>query len=54
MGDLVQYKPEQFLKFRNLGQKAVEEIESVVKSLGLKFGMKVVYDADLDTYLIKK
>lgn len=54
MGDVVQYKAEDFLKFRNMGSKSVAEIKNVVNSLGLQFEMGIVYDADLETYLLKK
>ena len=54
IGDVVQYKEEDLLKFRNMGPVSVNEIKQVVKSLGLNFGMKIVYDAGLDTYLVKK
>jgi len=54
IGDVVQYKAEDFLKFRNMGPISVREIKKVVGSLGLDFGMKIVYDKDLDTYLVEK
>lgn len=54
IGDVVQYREEQLLKFRNMGPVSVKEIKQVVRSLGLYFGMKIVYDKDLDTYLVKK
>ena len=39
LGDLVAFEKEDLFKFRNLGRKSIQEIEDVVVSKGLMFGM---------------
>lgn len=39
LGDLVAFEKEDLFKFRNLGRKSIQEIEDVVVSKGLGFGM---------------
>ena len=41
LGDLVAFEKEDLFKFRNLGRKSIQEIEEVVISKGLSFGMVV-------------
>ena len=37
--ELVQYRSEDLMKFRNFGQKSLTEIEQVLNERGLHFGM---------------
>lgn len=49
LGELVQYKPEDLMKFRNFGQKSLAEIEQVIFDRDLEFGMdlsKIDLDED--------
>lgn len=39
LGDLVQYNKHDLLKFRNFGKKSLTELEELVKTKGLEFGM---------------
>ncbi len=39
LGDLVAYKRNDLLKFRNFGKKSLAELDELVKSKGLEFGM---------------
>lgn len=39
LGDLVAYNKNDLLKFRNFGKKSLTELEDLVKSKGLEFGM---------------
>lgn len=39
LSELVQYEPEDLMKFRNFGQKSLSEIEQVLIDRGLEFGM---------------
>lgn len=39
LGDLVQYKKTDLMKFRNFGKKSLTELEEIVKSYGLRLGM---------------
>lgn len=39
LGDLVAYNKNDLLKFRNFGKKSLTELEELVKSKGLEFGM---------------
>lgn len=39
LSELVQYEPEDLMKFRNFGQKSLSEIEQVLVDRGLEFGM---------------
>lgn len=39
LGDLVSYNKNDLLKFRNFGKKSLTELEEMVKSKGLEFGM---------------
>ncbi len=39
LGDLVQYNKNDLLKFRNFGKKSLTELEELVKTKGLEFGM---------------
>lgn len=41
LGDLVQYDKNDMLKFRNFGKKSLTELEELVESKGLHFGMNV-------------
>jgi DNA-directed RNA polymerase subunit alpha len=41
LGDLVQFNKNDLLKFRNFGKKSLTELEELVKSKGLEFGMNV-------------
>lgn len=42
LGDLVSYNKAELLKFRNFGKKSLSELENLVKSKGLEFGMNIV------------
>ncbi len=49
LGDLVSYNKSDLLKFRNFGKKSLAELEELVKSKGLTFGMNVSkYKLDKD------
>ncbi len=49
LGDLVVYNKNDLLKFRNFGKKSLAEIEELVKSKNLDFGMNVTkYKLDKD------
>jgi len=39
LGDLVAFNKNDLLKFRNFGKKSLTELEELVKSKGLEFGM---------------
>jgi DNA-directed RNA polymerase subunit alpha len=41
VGQLVSYNKNDLLKFRNFGKKSLTELDSMLKSKGLEFGMKV-------------
>lgn len=41
LGELVAFKKEALLRFRNLGKNSLFEIEEIVKSYGLQFGMRL-------------
>jgi DNA-directed RNA polymerase subunit alpha len=41
MGDLVSIHKSDLLKFRNFGKKSLAELEDLVKSRGLEFGMNL-------------
>ena len=41
LGELVQYKLHDLLRFRNFGKKSMVEIEELLDSLGLSFGMDI-------------
>lgn len=41
LGDLVQFDKNDMLKFRNFGKKSLTELEELVESKGLHFGMNV-------------
>jgi len=41
LGDLVQFNKNDLLKFRNFGKKSLTELEELVKSKGLEFGMNI-------------
>ena len=41
LGDLVAYNKNDLLKFRNFGKKSLTELEDLVESKGLSFGMNV-------------
>lgn len=45
VGDLVRYREQDLLKFRNFGRKSLAEVAEIVQSFGLAFGM------DVDKYL---
>jgi DNA-directed RNA polymerase subunit alpha len=40
-GDLVSFHKSDLLKFRNFGKKSLTELEDLVKSKGLEFGMNL-------------
>lgn len=44
--DLIQYKREDFLKFRNFGKVSLAELDNLIKSLGLNYNT-VLYDIDV-------
>lgn len=49
LGDLVSYQKNDLLKFRNFGKKSLSELEDLVKSKGMEFGMNVdKYKLDKD------
>lgn len=49
LGDLVSYNKNDLLKFRNFGKKSLTELEDLVESKGLSFGMNVSkYKLDKD------
>lgn len=49
LGDLVSFNKNDLLKFRNFGKKSLTELEDLVKTKGLEFGMNVVkYKLDKD------
>ena len=49
LGDLVSYAKSDLLKFRNFGKKSLTEVEDLVDSKGLTFGMNVAkYKLDKD------
>lgn len=49
LGDLVTYKKNDLLKFRNFGKKSYAELEELLANMGLKFGMDVSkYKLDKD------
>ena len=49
LGDLVSYNKSDLLKFRNFGKKSLTELEDLVKTKGLTFGMNVSkYKLDKD------
>ena len=41
LGDLVSFNKNDLLKFRNFGKKSLTEIQELVKSKGLSFGMNL-------------
>lgn len=41
LGDLVKYEKNEFLKFRNFGKKSLRELEELLESKELHFGMKL-------------
>jgi len=49
LGDLVSFNKNDLLKFRNFGKKSLTELEELVASKGLNFGMNVAkYKLDRD------
>jgi DNA-directed RNA polymerase subunit alpha len=49
LGDLVSFNKNDLLKFRNFGKKSLTELEELVESKGLHFGMNVAkYKLDRD------
>ncbi|MGI8892009.1 MAG: DNA-directed RNA polymerase subunit alpha [Bacteroidia bacterium] len=49
LGDLVSYNKSDLLKFRNFGKKSLTELEELVKSKGMNFGMNLAkYKLDRD------
>ena len=49
MGDLVNLNRNDLLKFRNFGKKSLTELDELLASLNLKFGMDVsIYKLDKD------
>ncbi|MEE1303103.1 MAG: DNA-directed RNA polymerase subunit alpha C-terminal domain-containing protein, partial [Bacteroidales bacterium] len=41
LGELVSFNKADLLKFRNFGRKSLNELESLVRSKNLEFGMNV-------------
>ena len=41
LGELVQYNKNDLLKFRNFGKKSLTELEDLLQTLGLSFGMDI-------------
>lgn len=41
IGDLVQKKETEMLKYKNFGKKSLNEINSVLSSLGVHLGMEI-------------
>ena len=41
LGELVSYNKNDLLKFRNFGKKSLTELEDLIESKGLSFGMDV-------------
>ena len=41
LGDLVQYNKNDLLKFRNFGKKSLTELDDLLASLNLQFGMDI-------------
>jgi DNA-directed RNA polymerase subunit alpha len=41
LGDLVQYNKNDLLTFRNFGKKSLSELENLLTSLNLSFGMDI-------------
>jgi DNA-directed RNA polymerase subunit alpha len=41
MGDLVSFHKGDLLKFRNFGRKSLNELEDLIRSRGLEFGMNI-------------
>jgi DNA-directed RNA polymerase subunit alpha len=49
LGELVSYNKNDLLKFRNFGKKSLTELDELVESKGLHFGMNVAkYKLDRD------
>ena len=49
LGDLVQYNKNDLLKFRNFGKKSLTELDDLLASLNLQFGMDITrYKLDKD------
>lgn len=49
LGDLVKYNKNDLLKFRNFGKKSLAELDELLASLGLNFGMDIAkYKLDKD------
>lgn len=49
LGELVQYNKNDLLKFRNFGKKSLTELEDLLQTLGLSFGMDISkYKLDKD------
>jgi len=49
LGDLVKYNRNDLLKFRNFGKKSLIELDELLESMGLSFGMDVSkYKLDID------
>jgi DNA-directed RNA polymerase subunit alpha len=41
LGELVAFNKQDLLKFRNFGKKSLTELDELVRSRGLEFGMNV-------------
>jgi DNA-directed RNA polymerase subunit alpha len=41
LGELVAFNKQDLLKFRNFGKKSLTELDELVRSKGLEFGMNV-------------
>jgi len=49
LGDLVKFNKNDLLKFRNFGKKSLTELEDLLATMGLSFGMDVTkYKLDKD------
>jgi len=48
IGELISRDKSAMLKFRNFGRKSLQELETVLEERGLKFGMDLLAEAELD------
>lgn len=53
IGELVSFDKSDLLKFRNFGRKSLEELETIIESLGLEFGMNVERYLNFDSLYTK-
>ena len=45
IGDLVQRSDQEMLKTKNFGRKSLNEIKAILKTMGLRFGMRIDVEA---------